>query len=182
MVAPLLLGACQVDSTVSRTTPNPPAPAKRAYHPAPGTLTGYGATDAAWNATHRADTSAAPGSAYDKDPAVMRGGDPRHNARYYGVSHDGGRVSAYSVRFPQDTSVAEARSSVLASEFPRRTRTVSFRQLDSCALLVVRSSKLSALTLRGEVTVEFTSGDDSLSYSPSDVWGAIVTPGRLTEC
>lgn len=146
-------------------------------------LSGYGATDAAWNAHHQPDTRFAPGAAYDPDPSVARG-DLRHDARYYGVVHGGpgGRVNQYYMRFAPRTTVDEARRSVLASEFPPGTSVRDFKTLDSCAILVVHSGKFNGITPNGDASVEFWSGAADETYDASNVWDAIVTFGGLTEC
>lgn len=146
-------------------------------------LTGYGATDAAWNANHQSDTRFQPGSAYDPDPSVASG-DLRYDSRYYGVVRGGpgGRINQYYMRFAPRTTVDEAIRSVMASEFPMGTRTVRFQTLGSCAILVVQSSEFSNITPYAEASVKFWSGAASDTYDPRDVWDAIVTFAPLTEC
>jgi hypothetical protein len=58
----------------------------------------------------------APGTAYDPDPSLVRGGDQQHDRRYYAVVHQDGRVDKYDMRFATGPSVDEAKRSVLASE------------------------------------------------------------------
>jgi hypothetical protein len=157
---------------------------KTATQPSDG-LTGYGATDAAWNAHHKMDTRPGMivGAAYDVDPALAREGDSDSNARYYGVVHEGGRVDQYQMRFARGTTVAEARQSVLASEFPSDARIVRFRTLDSCAVMTVRSKRFKpSHGLLPTAAVEFVSGADGASYDPGDVWGAIISFGSFSEC
>lgn len=130
----------------------------------------------------RPDDRSSQGSAYDRDSSLVRNGEVRFDARYYGATRDRGRVSMCYMRFPSGTRIGEARAAVLVSEFPRDAETASFRSLGDCGLLLVRSPRLSDLAPRGEVSVEFTTGADGMGYSASDVWGAIVTPGHLTDC
>jgi hypothetical protein len=144
-------------------------------------LTAYGATDAAWDANHQADTRFAPGTSYNPDPSLARG-DVQHDARYYGVVHQGGRVLQYQMRFAPGTTVDQARQSVIASEFPPGTTTLQFQTLDTCAILNVQSSELAGITPNGGASVEFVSGAAGDTYDPTDVWGAIVSFGALSQC
>jgi hypothetical protein len=188
----LMAGCGSTTSQNSASSPAPassPTPAKtakpkpthRSAPPSDG-LTGYGATNAAWKAHHKADTSSGfiKGSAYDPDPALVRGGDPRDSDKYYAVQHEGGRIGQYQMRFPPGTDVAEAQRQVLASEFPSDAHG-TLRTLDSCAIMNVKSAKVrKAIGLNA--AVEFISGAGGETYDPNDVWGAIVSFGSFSEC
>lgn len=144
-------------------------------------LTGLGATSAAWNSHHRADPRFARGSSYDPEHDLVAREGERFDDRYYGVTRMGGKVMLYNMRFPPGTTIAEARQEIMRSEFPKDTRVSSFRELSTCALMTVESKALLRVTkLKGYV--EFTSGESTLEYHPNDVWGAIVTSSRITEC
>ena len=113
----------------------------------------------------------------------MARGDLQHDVRYYAVTPlEGGRVAQYQMRFAPGTTVDEARQSVLVSEFPPGTSVRDFKTLDSCAILVVHSNKLSGITPNGDASVEFVSGAGGDTYDPRDVWGAIVSFGDVTQC
>jgi hypothetical protein len=120
------------------------------------------------------DRSAAPGTAYDPDPSVVRGGDERYDDRYYGVDSEG-VVIDYYMRFPPSTGIEEAKQSVLTSEFPRDARIVWSRRLGSCAQMLV-GSKTLARAGSPFALVEFTSGLAGDTYNPRDVWDAILLP------
>lgn len=139
-------------------------------------VTGFGATVADWDAHHEADSRFVPGSAYDPDPSLARGGDQRYNARYYAVGHDGGRIFNYEMRFPPGTDIQQAKRSVLASEFPSDAKIAWFKRLDTCAQMLVRSRKVARALggTRIAALVEFSSGEAGDSYDPSDVWDAIL--------
>ena len=66
--------------------------------------------------------------------------------------------------------VEEARQSRLASEFRPGTRVRHFKTLDTCAILVVHTTKLSGLTPNGDASVGLVSGEAGDSYDASDVW------------
>ena len=121
---------------------------------------------------------------YNPDPSLARNGDLQHDARYYGVVRlgPGGRVNQYNMRFARRTTVEEARRSVLASEFPPGTSVRGFKTLDTCAVLVVHSSKLNGITPNGDASVEFVSGEASNTYDATDVWAAIVSFEEITQC
>ncbi len=139
------------------------------------TLTGFGATDRAWNASHTADSRFNPGSSYDPTPNLARSSDPQFDAKYYNVQHEGGRVVSYEMRFPPRTSVSAAKALVRRTEFPRSSRVTSFRALGSCAVMTVHEGALGQVVPGGNVTVELSSGQGGNSYDPSDVWSAIIT-------
>lgn len=141
-------------------------------------ITGFGATSAVWNETHEEDSRFAPGYVYDRDPALGRG-NGRYDSRYYGVARDKGRVISYNIRFPPGTSIARARRLVRA-EFPADA-TVKFAKRKRCSLMWVSSKTLKRYKL-GTATVGFSSGEAGDSYDPSDVWGAGIVPGHLTQC
>jgi hypothetical protein len=134
-------------------------------------LTGFGATEAAWKAHHRADDRFTSGSAYDPDPSLARNGDQRNNDRYYDVQPFGGHITDYETRFPSGTGIAEAKQSVLASEFPQDARITSFKRRSSCAQMVVKSATLGT---QGPAFVELSSGAGGDQYDPTDVWTALL--------
>jgi hypothetical protein len=62
-------------------------------------VTGFGATDAAWNASHTADSEFAPGAVYNVDPSLP--GSTRTPARSTPqVMHQDGHVLGYDCHFP----------------------------------------------------------------------------------
>jgi hypothetical protein len=144
LVATVVFAGCGASkSTTASSTPQvstaPSATSTHGSAAASDGLTGYGATDTAWNGHHQPDTRFAPGTAYDPDPSLARG-DLQHDARYYGVVHQGGRVLQYQMRFPPGTTVDQARQAVMASEFPAGTRTLQFQTLGTCAILNVQTA------------------------------------------
>lgn len=145
-------------------------------------LTGFGAANAAWDANHQADGRFASGAAYNQDPSLSRPGNGDNNDRYFAVLHAGGRVFQYEMRFPPGTTVAQARQSVLQSEFARGARMTDFRRFSSCAVMTVHDPRLSGVAPHGDVGVEFGSGINDISYDPSDVWTAILTAPPPTQC
>jgi hypothetical protein len=151
------------ESTVARTKTKSTAQAD---------LTGFGATSEAWDAHHLADSRFAPGSSYDPDPSLARGGDEQFDDRYFGVGHDR-RITNYEMRFPPSTSIKEAEQSVLTSEFPGDGKIVWFKRRDTCAQMFVRSKKVLRLAHAAAI-VEISSGAGGDQYDPSDVWSAIV--------
>jgi hypothetical protein len=149
-------------------------------------ITGFGATDAAWNRAHQADHVFAPGAAYDPDPSL-----PKVNGHtgdhYYAVIHENGHVLAYGYRFrPQ--SMASVKALVLRTEFPTDARVVWFiSRVGNCALMLVQSSTLAHALggkaigdKKGTALVEFSSGVDEDTYSPRSVNDANLSLWDLT--
>lgn len=157
-----IVAGCGGDGKTTKSSPTSP-------------LTGFGATVADWDAHHEADSRFVPGSAYDPDSSLARGGDERYTSRYYAVG-DGERVTNYEMRFAPGTGVQQAKRSILASEFPSDAKIVWFKQLDTCGQMLVRSRKVARAVggKRIAALVEFSSGEAGDSYDPSDVWGAIL--------
>jgi hypothetical protein len=137
-------------------------------------ITGFGATNAAWNRTHVVDHTYAPGSAYNPDASLPKV-NGRTADRYYAVSHESGRVLNYSYRFrPQPISRVKA---LVLREFPPDVHVVWFRAVRaSCAQMLVRSATLGrALRTtqigdpRGAALIEFSSGVAEDHYSARSV-------------
>jgi hypothetical protein len=162
-VAVLLLAGCGDDGE-----------SDQAAQPA---LTGIGATDADWEDNHEPDPEFAEGSAYDPDPSLVApGADPTFSSRYYLVSHSGGRIESYEMRFAPGTSIDEAKADTLA-EFPDDAKVDWFRTVPAsgvagaCAQMQVSSATLTSALGRGPTAglVEFSSGEAANSYNPEAV-------------
>jgi hypothetical protein len=143
-----------------------------------GGITGFGATNAAWNQTHVQDPNSAPGAAYDPDPSL-----PNVNghtaARYYAVIHEDGHVLGYEYRFhPLPISLVKA---LVLLEFPSDVHVVWFRAVGaSCAQMLVRSPTVGrALGTKkigdpkGVALIEFSSGALEDSYNARSVNDAL---------
>jgi len=149
-------------------------------------MTGYGATDIAWNAHHRPDPDFDPSAVYNRDPALPQV-NGHTGADYTEVSHQAGRVLQYDLHFP-NLPVAEAKASVFGSEFPRDARQVWFAVKDACAQMLVRSRTLARAlgtkaigSKNGTVLVEFGSSIASDHYTPSRVGDALFMLGQDTS-
>ncbi|HMI99248.1 MAG TPA: hypothetical protein VK488_05390 [Gaiellaceae bacterium] len=153
--------------TTTRKAPATTAPVEQRE----AALTGFGATDEAWNQNHDEDSRFEAGSSYDPDPSL--GDGERFNDRYYSVIHGDGRVLGYSMRFPSQTGVEEAKSMMLASEFPSDAKIAWFKRLNSCAQMFVQSRTVARAVNAGAL-VEFSSGAAGDHYAPSNVSEAIL--------
>ncbi len=109
-------------STPAKTTNNQPvtnkAPSTTNTKPAAPqtpTLTGYGALLADWNAHHTPDTRYDANSVYNPDPSL--GSDTEHDAKYYTVNTQAGRVLNYQMRLPNNGKQTTAQAEVM-QEFP----------------------------------------------------------------
>jgi hypothetical protein len=157
-------------------------------------ITGFVATDAAWNRAHVADRSYATESAYDPDPSLPKA-NGRTGDRYYGALHESGHVLNYGYRF-RVQPISQAKALVLRTEFPEDVRVVSFRVVgDSCAQMLVRSATLARAIGRrpigdtkGTALVEFSSGIAADHYNARSVNDALVmlsplvTKGNAPDC
>lgn len=203
IVASVVLLGCGDKTAPSSSTPKPSkvAPPRHAKRPAtvvsptarkpkrrPAiTITGFGARQSDWDAIHSPDNRFTPGSAYDPVPSLARGGDTRFDDSYYGVSAADGRVTNYEMRFPRGTSITEAKTNVLDSEFPSDARIVWFKRRSTCAQMLVRSTSL-ARSAHASALVEFGSGAADDRYDARDVWTALLQllpphdPGKGMSC
>jgi hypothetical protein len=136
-------------------------------------LSGFGATDGAWNNSHTPDRKFAPNAVYNPDPAVPTGAD------YNQVLHDDGHVTGYDLHFVGQP-ISEAKAAVFANELPRDATSRWFAVKDTCAQMLVHSATLGkALGSKalgdgqGIVLVEFSSGTNEDHYSPESVNDAL---------
>ena len=140
------------------------------------TVTGFGATNAEWNATHVADKSCAPCSNYNPDPALAKAvGD-----KYSAVLRTDGHVSDYIYSFVNQSFEA-AKANVLRTQFPSDAKVVWFRHTPKCVQMLVKSAAIGK-ELRGihfhdptgSVLVYFFSGLDEKPYSARSVNEALL--------
>jgi len=161
------------------------------------TLTGYGATEADWAAHHTPDNRFDPGAVWDPMPGW--GTDPQHDAKFFMVSYESGRVLSYSMNMPSHASKAEALQVVL-SAMPTDTKVLwsTTRVAGQCFQAELQSRQLGSVLSApsigdadGEVFVELDSDDLAAGnpyWDPSHVTEAIVmlgsysTPSKAPAC
>ena len=137
-------------------------------------LTGFGATDAAWAATHQADPRYAPGDAYDPTPGF--GLDVKHDDRFFSVIHEGGRVVGFSMNEPTHATTQVAIGLVLQT-LPADAVVLWTTTRPSCYLAEMRSATLRTAVGgpgHGEVFVEL---DSDAAQDGQPYWD----PGHVTE-
>jgi hypothetical protein len=143
-------------------------------------VSGFGATIAAWNTQHEADTNATfPNSAYDPTPNLPGG----YQDEYYNVSSDYGHIGRYEMALSPVTESDAKRT--LLKKFPRDASVRWFKRLGTCAEMEVQSAALGQALSNpkigdgaGEGYVELTTGMGvNGGYNPTGVTGAIVTYG-----
>jgi hypothetical protein len=157
-----------------------PTTAGASSEPKPGELTGWGATDAAWNSAHMEDSQFSSGSVYNQNPSLQEI-NGHTGAEYTAVIHQDGHVLNYYYNF-QSKSISEAKAEVLSSQFPTETHIVWFTDKGSCADMLVQSDALrkalSGKTIgdnEGTALVEFGSGESGAeSYDESAVTNALI--------
>jgi hypothetical protein len=103
------------------------------------TVTGFGATNEAWEANHTPDTRFEPGCCYDPTPGL--GPDDRHNAKYHAVLRDDHGIYGYSMRLPKGTSIDEVTPAALA-EMPADAKVLWNKRLDGCVMVGIGSETL----------------------------------------
>ncbi len=120
VAAVIALGACgsgkakSASTTTTRPTTRAPAgssaPATTSAPAQPSdNLTGLGATTAAWDAHHTADSTKSPGSSFL--PKVTNAGELADE--YATVNYGAGRVTSYSLQLPDGTSLAAAEAFIM---------------------------------------------------------------------
>jgi hypothetical protein len=147
---------------------------------APAGLTGFGATVAAWDAAHSADTSAnlQAGCCFDRVKGLGYGA----RDRFILVSGDSGIIDGYEENFAEGTSIGRAKK-IVAQSFPSDMTTMWERKLRTCYQWQVTSPTLASILgapkigePSGDVFIEFDSDNASLhpTYLADDVTDATV--------
>jgi arylsulfatase A-like enzyme len=176
--------ASEAQATTSATTAtestNAPATTQAPSHPS---VTGFGATDSAWNEAHTEDTNYAHEAAYDPNSALPEN-DGRPGDEYTDVQHSNGHVTGYEYHF-QSESAEDARMAILHEQFPTDAKALQYKELPTCALMLVSSPTLArplglpAGTPVAQVELETgseASGHEE-AFDPSSVDGALVSLG-----
>lgn len=140
------------------------------------TIKGFGATQSDWNQNHTQDSRYATNGVYN--PTAGLGPDDRHNAKYYLVSTAEGRITSYTMRFPNGQLLS---ASTLESmqEFPSDATVLWQQNKDTCTQMEIKSATLGSVLgskaigdPEGMVFIElYTSHSDATdtSYSKSNV-------------
>jgi hypothetical protein len=149
------------------TTTNPPAP----------TLTGYGATLAAWKGSHVKDANYVGFPAYGPTVSTPMGPQPQ----YIEVQDDGTRITQFIESLPEDTPLSTAQTDVLEA-MPSDTVAGALDIAnqgqsspgESCAFWNLQSPTLAAVGAggaNGEVVVEMAYDDENgePTYRPNDI-------------
>lgn len=129
----------------------------------PSGLTGYGATIAAWNATHTKDPDYEGLMAYGPTIATPEGPTPQ----FIDVTSDGQRIIKYIEVLPDGTSLDEAQTAVrvdLPSDAVAQSLNISHTaaalgQTSSCAFWNLSSATLGSDTISPYVEVEMSYND-----------------------
>jgi hypothetical protein len=202
VVVSALLSGCGSSATTTGTTTLAPSttasapPAKkragsRASAQSAG-VTGFGATDAAWNSAHTPDSQFASGEVYKADPSL-----PSINgnvgAAYTQLLHQDGHVLGYDYGF-HSVPISQARALVLRTEFSGDAKVLWFVTKGSCAQMMVQSKTLGEALgshaigdAAGTAQVEFGSGAGT-TYDAGSVDDALMQllpnsgPGGAPGC
>jgi hypothetical protein len=146
-------------------------------------ITGFGATDEAWNGAHTEDTNYVHEAAYNPNPGLPEQ-DGHPEDEYGGVRHVDGRVVGYEYHFISKTA-EEAKQEILAEQFPHDATIYDDETLRTCEEMLVRSPTLNKrLELANTVAVaqiELETGhdenDEEQPFDPSSVDGASISEG-----
>ena len=143
-------------------------------------LTGFGATEVEWRASHVAATDPRLQSdcCWDPDPTLPRDLSTAVSGyRYTEVQRISGRVLQYVHNFHRSTNQAQALDEVLRLDFPADTKRVWSKRLDACALHQVQSAAVGqALGSKGGALIRFVTSATG-SYDSTNVGWASVTVG-----
>jgi len=127
---------------------------------APSGLTGYEATNAAWNATHTKDPDYDGLPAYGPIVQTPEGPTPQ----FINITSDGKQIINFIEVLPDNTSLTEAQAAVMA-DLPRDamaqslniSHTAAFQgESSSCAFWNLRSATLGTDTISPYVEVEMS--------------------------
>jgi len=136
-------------------------------------VSNFGATIADWEANHVRDPRF-PSGAYDPQSALARDRDGLHTAKRYQVIEQTGRITAYKLRFPAQTTINAARTEVM-NEFPGDATASWFTVKDNCSQMFLQSATLQRIFGPGRgALVAFYSGRAADHYDPRDVWTAAL--------
>ncbi len=138
-------------------------------------LTGFGATVAAWNATHKKDANYAGLPAYGPTISTPQGPSPQ----FVQVTVQSGRVSQYIEVLPNGTSLATAKKAALAN-LPSTAAAKSFVVTTSCAFWNFTSNAVASAVGSNQVAVELAYDDASGSpyWEPNNVNTLTFQTGR----
>jgi len=146
-------------------------------------LTGFGATEAEWRASHVAatDPSLQSGCCWDPDPTLPRDLSTAVSGyRYTEVQRMSGRVLQYVHNFHRSTNQAQALDEALRLDFPADTRRVWSKKLDACAIHQVQSATVGqALGSKGGALIRFATSATG-SYDPANVGWASIMVGNYS--
>jgi hypothetical protein len=147
-------------------------------------ITGFGATNEAWNSAHTEDTNYVHEAAYNPNPALPEQ-DGHLGDEYGGVEHQNGHVVGYEYHFASK-SAEEAKQEILGEQFPHDATIYDDETLGTCEELLVKSPALvKALGLPTNTVaaaqIELETGhdenDEEQPFDPSSVDGASISEG-----
>jgi hypothetical protein len=145
-------------------------------------ITGFGATDAAWNGAHTEDTNYNHEAAYNPNPALPEGPGGHPGDEYIAVAHTNGRVTRYEYVFASE-SAKQAQAAILREQFPADASVFRYEVLDTCAIVLVRSPTLAqalglpAGTPVAQIGLEKTTATGEEPFNPSSVDHALIMEG-----
>jgi hypothetical protein len=147
-------------------------------------LTGFGATEAEWRASHvtATDPRLQSGCCWDPDPTLPRDLSTAVSGyRYTEVQRMSGRVLQYVHNFHRSTNQAQALDEVLRLDFPADTKRVWSKRLDACALDQIQSATMGQAlgTSEGGALIRFVTSATG-SYNPANVGWASITVGNYS--
>lgn len=147
-------------------------------------LTGFGATQAAWDAHHTADPDKMASGVYNQDPALPKTKDGQPNNDYVGLTADNGRVDSYNLVFTARTTAAAL--DVVKAELPADAvlgkPVVTTGLVDSKCLILTATSATVGKALGGtsgsRVEVELQSWDPTRLDQSAIMSAVLVTANK----
>lgn len=173
----------QVPATTSAAHSTTP-PASTATTAAAKDLTGFGATQGAWDAHHTADSGKTAAGFYNPDPALPKTTDGQINDDYSAVTADNGRVDAYFRAFTARPTAAALQ--LVKAELPADAvlskPVVTTGATGSKCLILTATSQAVGKVLGGangsRVLVELQSWNPAVLDQNSIMSAALVTANK----
>ena len=190
LLATVALALAGCSSGSSKPAAAPAARVATTATPAPATaqtaggLTGFGASQQAWDAHHAADTDKAGAGVYNPDPTLPKTKDGQVNDDYVGVTADGGRVDSYNLVFTARPTAAAltAVKAELPADAVLSKPVVTTGLVDSKCLILTATSTTVGKALGGtngsRIEVELQSWDPTALDQSAIMSAVLVTANK----
>jgi hypothetical protein len=139
-------------------------------------LTGFGASESAWERTRKPDSRFDSGSSYNA--GFVDNGDTA-NDQYYAVTHSQGQIQGFSERFAPGTTATLARHIVTQNDLPSDAKVLWTNTQPTCQQIQFTSTtllKAGVALNHGGVLFTFVSDEVGGPFRTSKIAYAVVLP------